>query len=99
MQEYVNCNLCGQDNNTLCFEVEEKIAGTREKFNLVKCRNCGLAYVNPRPLATIISRYYPPDDYYAYKPCKGKQSFKQRIKNLIMGILVIIRLRVKKKFI
>jgi len=84
-QEYTNCNLCGKDDNTLCFEVEEKISGAREKFRVVKCRNCGSVYVNPRPSKTIMSRYYPKEDYYAYQPYETKQkSFKQRIKEIVM---------------
>jgi 2-polyprenyl-3-methyl-5-hydroxy-6-metoxy-1,4-benzoquinol methylase len=40
MFEYVNCNLCGKDNTVLLFKAEG--------FNIVKCKSCGLTYVNPR---------------------------------------------------
>jgi len=38
--EYINCNLCGAD--------EPKILIRRESANIVKCKKCGLIYVNPR---------------------------------------------------
>ncbi len=85
-KEYTNCNLCGRDDDILCFEVEEKITGTRGKFRVVKCRNCGLVYVNPRPTKVAISRYYPEEFYYAYRPYEDerKKLLKERIKGLMM---------------
>ena len=40
VMEFVNCNLCGS-NSVINFM---KVNG----FNIVKCKKCGLAYVNPR---------------------------------------------------
>lgn len=39
--EYVNCDLCGDDNFFLLF--------IDNNYRLVKCKTCGLVYVNPRP--------------------------------------------------
>jgi len=38
--EWVKCNLCGSDNTVAIFE--------ERGFNIVKCKICGLVYVNPR---------------------------------------------------
>lgn len=38
--ENIRCNLCGVDNTHLLFN--------KDSYNVVKCRICGLAYVNPR---------------------------------------------------
>jgi 2-polyprenyl-3-methyl-5-hydroxy-6-metoxy-1,4-benzoquinol methylase len=62
--EYVNCNLCGKDNWRLLFKAEDKILLIGGKFNLVKCNNCGLVYVNPRPTIKEMRKFYPPE-YYA----------------------------------
>lgn len=44
--EYVKCDLCGEDNSqVLCHKKSTRIG---EWFNIVKCKNCGLIYVNPR---------------------------------------------------
>jgi len=39
--EFVNCNLCGQS--------DEKLVETQNSYRMVKCKNCGLTYLNPRP--------------------------------------------------
>jgi len=41
-EEYVNCPICDKDNTDL-FRNENN-------WNLVKCRECSLIYVNPRPI-------------------------------------------------
>ena len=38
--EYVNCDLCNNNETTLLF--------TKDGYNHVKCNSCGLIYVNPR---------------------------------------------------
>lgn len=38
--EFVNCNLCNSDSTRKLMSIKG--------FNIVKCRNCGLSYVNPR---------------------------------------------------
>jgi 2-polyprenyl-3-methyl-5-hydroxy-6-metoxy-1,4-benzoquinol methylase len=40
--EYVNCNICGNDSTEFFFK--------ENNYTVVKCRKCGLVYVNPRPL-------------------------------------------------
>lgn len=59
--EYVICNLCGEDNTKLLFEKEGKLL--HEKFKFVKCRNCGMVYVNPRLSDKEISKLYE-EDYF-----------------------------------
>lgn len=39
-------------------------------FTVVRCRRCGLAYLNPRPTAAEIGRYYP-DDYHTARGAGG----------------------------
>ena len=34
-----------------------------ERFDVVECEGCGLGYVNPRPSAAEMQRYYPPEYY------------------------------------
>ena len=38
--EYVSCNLCNSDSTSIFMKVDG--------FNIVKCKNCNLVYVNPR---------------------------------------------------
>ena len=39
--ENVNCNLCSADDSRLIYK--------KENYNVVRCKKCGLTYINPRP--------------------------------------------------
>jgi 2-polyprenyl-3-methyl-5-hydroxy-6-metoxy-1,4-benzoquinol methylase len=54
--KHINCNLCNENNY--------KILQTDGPFNVVKCRNCGLIYVNPHPAEERLFNHYN-EGYYA----------------------------------
>jgi SAM-dependent methyltransferase len=61
--ETVGCALCGCRETAVwrrCADVE--FAG-RERFTIARCRQCGLRFLNPRPVGARINRYYPPAYY------------------------------------
>lgn len=62
--ERVRCNLCGQD----C----PRPLLTKFGYDVVKCRNCSLVYVNPRPSRDVVWQRYG-DRYFAeeYLPAQG----------------------------
>lgn len=64
--EWVTCDLCGADDTELVYEEKDRLHQLNGIFYLVRCRRCGLMYVNPRPTPEEISYYYP-KDYHAYK--------------------------------
>ena len=51
----VPCNLCGVDHTDQLMQIQG--------LNIVKCRDCGLIYVNPRPEDVDLSEIYT-DRYY-----------------------------------
>ena len=53
--EYVRCNLCGGDTT--------HHVGAQRGLGIVRCRGCGLVYVNPRPRAEELTSLYA--DYHA----------------------------------
>lgn len=59
--ESVKCDLCSSNNNTLLLQARDYRYGHPEMFNIVKCNNCGLIYINPRPTAESISKLYESD--------------------------------------
>ena len=63
--ETVNCDLCGADDTELVFEEKDLLHRIDGTFYLVRCRQCGLMYLNPRPTIEEIARYYP-GDYQPY---------------------------------
>ena len=55
----VTCNLCGGNQSRHLFEVNS--------FNVVKCLDCGLVYLNPMPHPEDIARVYDTSDYFYNK--------------------------------
>lgn len=55
--EYVNCNLCGSDDNRLLYVKEDPLCDN-SAFNIVQCKKCGLVYVNPRHNLEASSKRY-----------------------------------------
>lgn len=61
-QESVRCNFCGADNTDILIEGgRDQRHNLPGNFRLVKCRKCGLVYLNPRPTAEALHAYYPPE--------------------------------------
>ncbi|MFX0136758.1 MAG: class I SAM-dependent methyltransferase [Candidatus Hodarchaeota archaeon] len=60
----VNCDLCDNNNYVLNFRGRDYRFGRKENYNVVKCNNCGLSYVNPRPAPEVINKLYI-EDYTA----------------------------------
>lgn len=57
--ETVACDLCGSLKYTILFHQKDLVHNTtNEKFQIVRCMNCGLHYLNPRPKQNEMARYY-----------------------------------------
>ncbi len=63
----VCCNNCGSSAYSLVtYGVEHEYKNTTsDTFRVVKCKDCGLVYLNPRPDISELSTIYP-SQYYAY---------------------------------
>jgi SAM-dependent methyltransferase len=59
----IPCEVCGSDDHQLLFEGRDRIFGLPGVFNVVRCRGCGLLFINPQPDAGELKAYYP-GDYY-----------------------------------
>ncbi len=65
--EMVACGLCDSAAAELELEARDWLHGSGETFHYVRCRNCGLVYLNPRPAPAAIGRYYPRGSYYTFQ--------------------------------
>ena len=62
------CNNCGSSETDFITDgVEHEYDNTTDDtFTVVSCKDCGLAYLSPRPDISELSTIYP-DNYYAYR--------------------------------
>ena len=82
--EYINCNLCGTDESELVFVANENQFHIDGHFNVVKCKKCGLVYVNPRPTRENIGTYYPEGKYYTHCEPSNSKPLRHKIKRLVI---------------
>jgi len=80
--EYISCNLCGSTRSKLLFQLKDNFLGISDvKYNVVKCRDCKLVYLNPRPTAEEIHSFYTEDYYRAF--LTGEELLKERESQLL----------------
>ncbi len=64
--ETIDCPLCGSSRHRVVYERLDHTHYVVERhFRVVRCRACGMAFVNPRPTRDEIEAFYPPDFYEA----------------------------------
>src|SRR5690349_9734416 len=68
------CKLCGANEAELMWTVRELEFNIPGEFPLVRCRRCGLIYLQTRPTPEDIGRYYPPD-YSPYRKAIPDERF------------------------
>ena len=61
--ETVACNLCGSTRHTALYQMPDRRAYHPGVFTVVECDQCGLGFVNPRPVFEEMGKYYPKEYY------------------------------------
>jgi SAM-dependent methyltransferase len=62
----VPCTICGGDDFGLVYgECPDRLYPGPDRFDVVRCRGCGLVQTNPRPTPEAIAGYYP-ESYVAF---------------------------------
>ena len=72
--EYVNCNLCNSNECKLFKEIDD--------YRLVKCKQCGLVYLNPRPTQQEINEEYTAE-YHVERLLRQEPKTKEEIEQEI----------------
>ena len=55
--EETNCNLCGSNDTEPVYAEKDRLMKLPGSFQLVRCRQCGLLYINPRPTFEEMGRF------------------------------------------
>lgn len=65
--ETVSCDLCHCKTAVPIYQVSDTNYGLPGTFTLVQCPKCELVYLNPRPTADEISKYYLSASYHPFR--------------------------------
>lgn len=58
--EFPACALCGSEDRVIVYgNAHDLLYGTPGYFDIVRCRECGLVYLCPRPTPECLGDYYP----------------------------------------
>ncbi len=69
--EFVSCNFCGKKDFKF---VLEKSSSKGDKFQVQKCKYCGLLQTNPRPTFLEIQEYYS-SEYFRKRTDRGYDNY------------------------
>ena len=73
--ESAPCALCGSEIYDVYLpRAKELYNGLDAWFDVVRCRQCGFVFTNPRPTATTIGCFYPDSAQY-YQPKANRLSY------------------------
>jgi len=97
--EYIECNLCGHDNAESLFEQQDSLTVCPIRFRVVKCKECGLVYINPRPSMQDIHAFYPKNFVsYQFELFDSKRrSLRERLLSLVTKSSAVHRVGVVEK--
>jgi glycosyltransferase involved in cell wall biosynthesis/SAM-dependent methyltransferase len=91
--EYVACELCGSGRVRVSFQQRDLTHGvSKEEFTVMKCTECGLLYLNPRPTRAEIGRYYPPQYFATPSPPRKFSRVKRWLMEDFYGYPAVERL-------
>ncbi|MHB1002441.1 MAG: class I SAM-dependent methyltransferase [Thermoleophilia bacterium] len=65
------CDVCGGRHHDLLFVARDRLFGIEGEFPLVRCQECGLVFISPRPGFEEMGRFYPQEDYDLYNKAAG----------------------------
>jgi 2-polyprenyl-3-methyl-5-hydroxy-6-metoxy-1,4-benzoquinol methylase len=84
--EFIKCDLCGSKNQEILFIGKDYRFGIKEVFKVVKCCECSLIFVNPRPdfieLTNLYEKYYVSEDMKNIRDTNSDSKLRNFIKKL-----------------
>lgn len=85
--EYIKCVLCGKDEVEPLYKAKDPVHISNELYSAVRCNNCSIVFLNPRPTKDEIQKFYHLG-YYGEKSFYFKTIFRW-----IISFLYILRVK------
>jgi 2-polyprenyl-3-methyl-5-hydroxy-6-metoxy-1,4-benzoquinol methylase len=76
VMETVNCNLCGSALSEEVFQAPDAHHPSDEMFTVVRCMNCGLNFLNPRPTVEEMQQHYPSDYFCSESLASARKRYR-----------------------
>jgi len=87
MFESLRCPVCGGDHHREHLRVPDRFAlDDPALFVLVSCTDCGMIFLNPRPVESESVRYYQHTEYLPFSSTKEKRSITDRLYGMIRAL-------------
>ena len=77
-----NCPMCGHKGIPLYSDLQDRLYGVEGRWGFSRCPNCGLVWLDPRPILEDIPKCYP-DDYFSHKLIKAPHLGSSSIRRLV----------------
>lgn len=79
--EKTSCAFCDSNDFDILFFRKDLNTNLPGDFRVVKCKNCGLVYLNPRPTQKSIQQDIYPEEYDQYLEVKSKHPLQNWFQN------------------
>ncbi len=67
MKKTTTCIACKENKIEFLFETKDRMFEIPGNFTAMRCKNCGLVFVDPIPVKEVLARHYPSNKYYSYQ--------------------------------
>lgn len=64
--EEIKCDICGSKDFKKIYQIKDTLTYFENPFDLVRCHNCELVFISPRPAGEAMIHFYP-EDFVAYQ--------------------------------
>jgi SAM-dependent methyltransferase len=72
------CVVCGSSDIQLFLRTRDRHFGSKGEYNLSRCRQCGLIFIDPMLSESELGKLYP-NDYYSYQPVVTDKSWLRKV--------------------